>query len=280
MNWKTLENLNDLYMNRLTGNYLAEQALGKSLQEAKLIMVEKNKILKTDNFDSFFEQKWKVKYDEIKRFYEAYPFETYNFEMELIDSLMALAHNKEDIIENDLSLKEISTNYFGGAKKIKKRSSLYKAILLTLECDTLKVDEHDQQYLWVLHCENRKPRAVVLCENDNSLRKPRLNDIELWFAGGNNTNKLQYVIEPNIPFYYLCDWDNRGIEIFQRVKHLFPKIQLLMPHEPIKYKTLKEDQRWTIMINQNLFTEKELYIIEQLINHNQWIEEESIIWSI
>lgn len=126
----------------------------------------------------------------------------------------------------------------------------------------------------VLHCQTMNPNAIILCENDNLLRKPRLREIELWHAGGRNTAKLKYIKPPAIPFYYHCDWDNRGMEIYQDIKsNIFPEIQLIIPQPPIKLLDVRST--WKTKINPELFTQKALDLLQQIIP-NKWIEEESI----
>lgn len=192
MNWKTLQILNSLSQNNeVDGKYLISQPYGKTLIEAQLINPDgKNKQM---NFDVFFKKKWCAVYDEINKFLSKFDLLHHNFELEQIHSLQRVEEDKKELIEEETSLKEISTTYFGSAKKVKEESQLYKAILSILNLSSLKRDEHDQQYLWILHAENRLPKAIVLCENDNLLKKPRLHDIELWYAGGNNTAKLKYI---------------------------------------------------------------------------------------
>jgi hypothetical protein len=140
--------------------------------------------------------------------------------------------------------------------------------------ENLARDEHDQQYLYVLHCESLAPKCIVLCENDNKLRKPRLKDVELWYAGGRNTAKLKFVPKPRLPLYYLCDWDNKGIEIYQDIKgNIFQNIELLIPQNP--YQTSDIKSSWTVEIKRNLFSPQALEILDAIMPE-KWIEEENI----
>jgi hypothetical protein len=101
-----------------------------------------------------------------------------------------------------------------------------------------------------------------------------MDDVEFWFAGGRNTAKLKFVSEPTIPFYYLCDWDNRGIEIYQDIKkNIFPNIQMLIPQEPIKFDNIIS--KWKTEIDYSLFSKEAKTILEKLIPA-KWIEEESV----
>lgn len=205
---------------------------------------------------------------------EQYCIANTNFSESNLENLVKIEKDKEFILNNEKSIKEISTLYFDDAKYLKKSSKLFEAILTILNVSELPVDEHDQQYLTVLHCKNKIPKAIILCENNNNLKKPRLEDIELWYAGGRNTAKLKYIIEPNIPFYYLCDWDNRGIEIYQDIKHnIFPNIEILLPREPIKLLDIKRE--WKTKIDFSIFSKEAIILLQKLIPE-KWIEEESI----
>ena len=275
MNWKTLQILNSLYQNiEIESKYLISQSYGKTLIETGLINSDGK--TKLENFDMFFEKKWLADYAKVNKFMSKFDLLQYNFELEHINSLQRIEKDKDELIEKGTSLKEISTTYFGSAKKVKEKSQLYKAMLSILYVSSLKRDEHDQQYLWILHAENRLPKAIVLCENDNLLKKSRLYDIELWYAGGNNTAKLKYIPEPKLPYYYLCDLDNNGIEIYQRIKkNYFSNINLIIPDSPL-LKDIEEDKKWSVNIDCGLFTEQALILINELKKENKWIEEESI----
>lgn len=279
MNWKTLQILFSLYKNEFyDSKYLLKTYYGKTLAKSGFINIDGKS--KLDNYDTFFEQKWLKEYELIKNFLIEFGLTNYNFELEQIKSLIDLRDDKEELLKKNISLKEISTIYFKSAKKIKEDSQLFKAILSVLDVTSLKRDEHDQQYLWILHAHNKKPRAIILCENDNLLKKPRQKDIEIWYAGGNNTAKLQFISEPNLPLYYLCDWDSNGLEIYQRIKReYFPKIELIIPENPL-LKDMDDEHRWKVKIDDDLFSIEAIKLIKLLHNKEKWIEEESIKFTI
>ena len=241
MKWKALKQLNQLYIEGETSTELLGVPLGKRILEMEyVITVNKKTISKTDSFDSFYSENLQEKFINYSGLIERYSLNDTNFEESELDALL----------------------------------KLYNAVLSVLELNELPIDEHDQQYLKILHCKSRIPKAIILCENDNQIKKERLYNVELWYAGGSNTAKLQYVIEPDIPFYYLCDWDNRGIEIFQSIKRkYFPKIEILVPQEPIK--TLSKIREWKTEIDYSLFPKDAKEILTSLIPE-KWIEEESI----
>lgn len=275
MKWKALKQLNQLYIEGETSTELLGVPLGKRILEMEyVITVNKKTISKTDSFDCFYSENLQEKFINYSGLLERYSLNDTNFEESELEALLKIEQNREQILDSDKSQKEISTLYFDSAKYLTRASKLYNAVLNVLELNELPIDEHDQQYLKILHCKSRIPKAIILCENDNQMKKERLYNVELWYAGGRNTAKLKYVIEPEIPFYYLCDWDNRGIEIFQSIKRkYFPKIEILVPQEPIK--TLAKIREWKTEIDYSLFPKNAKEILTSLIPE-KWIEEESI----
>lgn len=275
MNWKTLKLFNQLYVEGETSRELLENSLGKRIFEMEYVSVlNKKTIAKTNLYDLFYFEGLNAKFNEIKILLDKYGLTNTNFDQNELEALVEIEANKEQIIATNKSQKEIATLYFDSAKYLRKSSKLFDAVLKVLEVSELPVDEHDQQFLWILHCKCKTPKAIILCENDNQIRKPRINDVELWYAGGRNTAKLKYVEEPKIPFYYLCDWDNRGIEIFQDIKkNIFPSIEIIIPQEPIKYSKLISV--WKTQIDHSLFTNEAKQLLKKIIPE-KWIEEESI----
>jgi hypothetical protein len=51
----------------------------------------------------------------------------------------------------------------------------------------------------------------------------------------------------------LCDWDNKGIEIYQDIKkNIFPNIEIIVPQEPIKFLDIRSE--WKTKIDFSLFS--------------------------
>lgn len=274
MNWKAIKQLNQLFIEGKTSGDLLKFSYVKRLASMEYFISERKTIVKTELFDSFYKQKHLEQFKSYNKLLSENDLAETNFTLFELEALVKLVADKEEISEKIISQKEISTLYFDDAKYLNKGNKLYDAVLRLLELDSLAVDEHDQQFLLVLHCKNIRPTTIILCENVNQLRKPRLNDVELWFAGGRNTAKLKFVVEPTISFYYLCDWDNRGIEIYQDIKkNIFPNIEILLPQEKIKIIAIKA--RWKTEIDYSLFSEEAKQLLGKLIPEN-WIEEESI----
>lgn len=274
MNWKAAKLLNQLFTEGKTSDELLKHPEARRWASMEYFTQEKKNLIKTERFDSFYLQKYEKEFNSYNKLLSDYELTETNFELNELESLIRIASDKEKLSDKDITQKEISTLYFDDAKYLKKGTKLCDAVMRILEIETLAVDEHDQQFLTVLHCKNKIPKAVILCENDNQIKKPRLNDIELWFAGGRNTAKLKFVVEPTIPFYYLCDWDNRGIEIYQDIKrNIFRNIQILVPQQPIKQTDIKRE--WKTEIDYSLFSDEAKAILRNLIPE-KWIEEESI----
>lgn len=275
MNWKTLKQFNQLFEEGESTNDLLETSLGRRILEMEFVVpASKRTIQKTNLYDAFYSESILPKFNSFKTLIDKYNLADTNFEESVLRALVKIENDKEQILDTGKSQKEIATHYFDDAKYLKRGSRLYDAVLGVLGIDILAVDEHDQQFLWVLHSKIKKPKAIILCENDNQVRKPRLNEVELWYAGGRNTAKLKFVNEPIIPFYYLCDWDNKGIEIYHDIKkNIFPDIEILVPQEPIKLNDI--ESVWKTQIDFSIFSENAKYLLNKLIPE-KWIEEESI----
>jgi len=275
MNWKALKQLNQLFIDGETTSVILKIALVRRWYEMDLIEdVDKKTVTKTKLYDSVYKKELLSQFKSFDNLLSLYDLTETNFEEEELSALVRIQTDKEEISITGKTQKEIATLYFDSAKYLTDGSSLYKAILKILQVTELPTKEHDQQFLFILHCKNKIPKKIILCENLNQLSKPRLNDVELWFAGGRNTAKLKYIVEPTIPFYYLCDWDNRGIEIYQDIKrNVFPNIQILIPQEPIKL--IDIISKWKTKIDYSLFPDDAKQLLAKLFP-DKWIEEESI----
>lgn len=275
MNWKAIKQLNQLFTDGEITSAILKFPFVKRWYEMDLIEdVDKKTVAKTKLYDSVYKKELLSQFKSVDNLLSSYDLTETNFEEEELAVLIRIQTDREEILITGKTQKEIATLYFDSAKYLTEGSSLYKAILKILQVTELPTKEHDQQFLFVLNCKNKIPKTIILCENLNQLRKPRLNDVELWFAGGRNTAKLNYIVEPTIPFYYLCDWDNRGIEIYQDIKkNVFPNIQILIPQEPLKL--IDIISKWKIKIDYSLFPDEAKQLLEKLFP-DKWIEEESI----
>ena len=79
------------------------------------------------------------------------------------DKLTELKQQIENAREN---LQGVSRMFFKSPKYIRSsnnRQSLEIAVKTLIGVDDFL--KNDKQYLYVLHCQSRKPKAIVLCEN-------------------------------------------------------------------------------------------------------------------
>lgn len=275
MNWKALKQLHELFASSETSNAILKIPLVQRWYEMGLIEdVDKKTVAKTMLYDSYYKKEFLQQFNSFENLLTSNNLAETNFKEKELLALLRIQNDKEEILITGKSQKEIATLYFDSAKYLTEGSVLFNSILKILQVTELPIKEHNQQFLFVLHCKSKKPKTIILCENLNQLSKSRLDNVEFWFAGGRNTAKLRFVSEPSIPFYYLCDWDNRGIEIYQDIKkNIFPKIQILVPQEPIKLETIIS--KWKTEIDYSLFPSEAKQILKKLIPE-KWIEEESI----
>lgn len=274
MNWKHYKQFNQLFTESETSAELLKCPLAQRAKDMNYIVERGKSVYKTDLYNNFYQKRISEKFHQYNQLIEKYRFADTNFNEKQLESLIKIEADKDQILDENKSIKEISTLYFDSAKYLKKTYKIFEIILKILDIKELPIDEHDQQYMWILHCKNVIPKVIILCENDNQIRKERLNDIELWYSGGRNTAKLKHIVEPVVPFYYLCDWDNKGIEIYQDIKkNIFPNINILIPQEPIKFLDIKSE--WKTKIDFSLFSEEAQKLLKIIIPQ-KWIEEESI----
>lgn len=275
MNWKALKQLNQLFNDGETSSEILQIPLVQRWHEMEFIEpINKKTVTKTKLYDSFYKRELLQQFNSFENLLTSNNLTETNFKEEELSALLRIQNDKEEILITGKSQKEIATLYFDSAKYLTEGSVLFNSILKILQVTELPTKEHDQQFLFVLHCKNKIPKSIILCENLNKLGKARLNDVELWFAGGRNTAKLKFVVEPTIPFYYLCDWDNRGIEIYQDIKkNIFPNIQILIPQEPIKFDNIIS--KWKTQIDYSLFPEAAKELLEKMMPE-KWVEEEGI----
>lgn len=276
MKWSILKQLKEIYETGKTDKNFIKTTTGKRLCENEYLTEPiKSAIFKKEGYNKMFENKYLTDYNLALSIINKFSLYNTNFEISKLKSLKLIHENNKQIVDN-LTLKEIASEYFDGSKTVRKDTKLYHAILNVLETDNLPEDEHDQQYLTVLHCKNKVPKKILICENKNLLKKKRFDNIELWYAGGKNINKLDFIPEPKIPLYYICDWDNDGIEIYYRIKQIFENIELIIPQEQIKLKSTANHLKWKIEIKDDLLSKKAKVLLTDLINKKKWIEEETI----
>lgn len=300
MNWQALRSLHALYQ---TGNIKSTPALISNavikyhVNQTKELLITRKEIITKDkpSFQNTFVKLYLQKYNDCLALLNDIDENTPQCRF-YIDDILRLKEMKQQMDNGDLqnirqqiiNAKEtrrgVSLMFFKNEKHLDSSQALERAVKKILDIE-LFVDNRDFQYLYVLQC--RHPRAIVLCENLHFLKMPgvsRENNIELWYAGGRNIEKLQYADRKNLPIYYMCDWDYDGLDIYRLVKEKIPEIKLLTPNGSGRDINLTEHRStWkycddTSRISGlpiNLFSHKQMQLIESLIERNEWIIEES-----
>lgn len=294
MNWIELKALNKLYIDE-------EVKLNETLANSKEISYLINSLRKLDKthkklsalpgFTEIYKRDYLTKYNR----YETFLADTglmkpqLRFEEKDIEILIDIKEDmdngnleplREQIIKNEATVRVVSLMFFKNEKHLLGKSSLINAVKTLLEIEEL-ADDKDLQYKYVLECNN--PKYIVLCENIDFLKRPtlaRANNIELWYAGGKNLNKLEFSDTRGLPIYYSCDWDFDGLFIiYPLVKEKIPAIQLLTPNGiPKGIVETEHNSRWVNIKDKNiddLLTSNQAHIMNELIESNQWIIEES-----
>ncbi len=298
MNWIVLRSLNELY---IRGKVPVKVALAKDPQVQHLLNHTKELCefsalyIKGDGFDEYYERTHRENYRRYLDFLRRNDFlkPQLRFEEADIRILMEIEKNmhngnlleiREQIIAAQESVRGVSLMFFKNEKYLPGKEALTNAVKYLLDIEEL-ADDRDQQYRYVLDCEN--PKLIVLCENLDFLKRPnipRTHQIELWYAGGKNIAKLDYVTTRGLPIYYSCDWDYDGLKIFEAVKKKIPEIAMLYPNgeprsiEKTEHKSLwkrVDDLDYLSGIDKSLFDKREIELIQSLIESNQWIIEES-----
>lgn len=298
MNWNTLTALNEIYHTGKTRKkpILKNDPHVMHLLTATKELIEDGKfILATSGYNDYYERHHAVDYPVYKEFLQKKEllkpqtrFEENDIKV-LIDISERLASGdliflRDQIIKSNETVRGISLMFFRNEKYLQKHPSLIEALKIILDVKDF-ADDRDQQYKYVLECED--PKLIVLCENIDFLKKPtkpRESNIELWYAGGKNIEKLKYADTRDLPIYYSCDWDYDGLMIYKAVKQKIPLIKLLYPTgSPRNIITSEHNSLWKFPespenisgLNQNLFNVREIDLIKRLIQNNSWIIEES-----
>ena len=298
--WRQLKGLHQLYEHKSTQIKLLSNVFVKNVLYGKLHLIKHRNgnpyvIEKNHGFDAYFERELLDQYLYYAEFFESVGIEISarrTYSQDILETLV-LIHKNRDELRNKLSTSRIfSSNFFEDkdSKFLDSQPQLKKDILKILGVKKFpRESPKDQQYRLVVDCMN--PKYILLCENKDFLKDPfefRKNHIELWYLGGNNTKKLHHVPTDKIrfPFFYVCDWDFHGLDIYVRIKKIVTEkeknITLVLPLAPMvkPIKSGKHDSEWKNALlsglDRNAFSEKELDLIEKLISQNKWVEEQTI----
>jgi len=295
--WKELKALDDLFHLGRTKAKIQEHPYINYLLEDEGILDRQlgndNVIITTDRFEKFYEKTFKIQYDEAKKFLieqNIEPNAKKNFTLEDVKTLMLIAANKVELKNNPTNIEDFSNEFFDTSKYLKNKSSIRNAVFQILDITEFPLDKKENN--WRIVIDYPTPKAVVLCENKSFLKQPWIAEnmeVKLWYVGGNNIKILDNIDEMELsrPFYYSCDWDLAGLQIYSRIKTKLRErdsdILLLYPNEPHKKISTYIDyhySHWDLTktlsgLRIDIFSKKELILINDLITNQKWIEEES-----
>lgn len=275
-------------------NLFDKKVLQKNYEKEKLVIYlldrkcitkaegSTTKFAKTNNFDeNYFEEILPAfqKYDSFIKQHQIEFVETH-YSIGDLDNLILIDNEKP----NNLTLQEILAKYFKSSKHTQTNSNLANAIKTILKLDEFAEDSKDQQFISILYPKN-ETRFILLCENKNRLRGLRHPFIEFWYAGGRNTNQLQFSPKPTRPIFYLFDWDFDGLNIYNHIKQ--NHFSTLTAFIPTNYESLMEKQdevkhhhsKWKNDSCLQYLNQTEKAIVANLIKTNSIIEEQKILLS-
>ncbi|REH00980.1 hypothetical protein [Flavobacterium aquicola] len=295
--WKELKALDDIYHLKKTKAVIQGHPYISYLLNDKGILDLKRDnikvIISAKGFEEFYEREFKMQYDEAKFFLESNGIEANaknSFTLEEVKTLMLIEENKAELKSKPTNIEDFSNEFFDISKYLKNKIGLRNAVFKILDITQFPLDKKENQ--WRIVVDRQNPDAVIICENKSFLKQPWIaknTNVKLWYVGGNNIKVLDDIDEFELPkpFYYCCDWDLAGLEIYERIKRklklrnkdiilLYPNL----PHKKISTYIAYHDSHWNL--NKKLsglqienFNKKELLLIQDLIKNEQWIEEES-----
>lgn len=295
--WKELKALDDLFHLKKTKANIQEHPYINYLLEDRCILDRKvgntKVIISTESFEKFYKETFKIPYDEAKSFLienGIEPSAKKSFTLEDVKTLMLIAENKTELKNNPTNIEDFSNEFFNTSKYLKGKTSVRNAVFKILNITEFPLDKKENQWRIVVDYPN--PRAIVLCENRSFLKQPwiaKTAEIKLWHVGGNNIKIIDDIdeIELSKPIYYSCDWDLAGLQIYSRIKAKLKNrnkdIYLLYPNEPHKKISTYIDyhySHWDLSkklsgLSIDVFSKQELILINDLIQNEMWIEEES-----
>lgn len=300
LEWRHLKGLYQIYIQgqtrlKIANNLFINQILIKQKKLIRFKLGNHAILEKTIGFDSFFENELLDTYEYYNEFFTHANIENdarKRFSDDDLKTLIFIFNQREEL------KKSITTEYTFSSKVFKKsskylsnKSGLKKAVLQLLEIKEFpEKDPKNNLWRFVIDCLN--PKVIVLCENLTCLKIPleyKANNIELWYVGGNNTAPLldMPAEKLRLPIYYFCDWDYNGLLIYSRIKKIIEdkggRVILIEPaslddaldvnieHHKSKWKT-KEFSGLT----KSDFTVSQVKLVNDLIQKNIWIEEESM----
>jgi len=298
MNWTVINALHEIYERGETAkrkSLLQDSKILFLLHQTRELREGVKTIRKGDGFDAYYRANHLQNYLDYQQFLTVTGLlkPQLRFQEEDIRILMELQAGmqngdlvpiRDEIILAEETVRGVSQMFFRNEKHLEKSDSLVAAVKSIL-CITELANDKDQQYKYVL--QSHRPARIVLCENLDFLKrpsKPRKHHIELWYAGGKNIEKLNYIGDIPLPIFYSADWDYDGLLIYQAVREKIPSIRLLFPNG-VKKSIVEtgHNSHWRFPgspgalsgLDHSLYSDREQALIRELIATDQWIMEET-----
>lgn len=299
--WKYLIGLDQLYRNgktnlKIGNNGFISQILMKQKKLIKPKMGNPKVLEAKYGFKEYYEEEFQDYFEYYSNFFkkaglESNAHKTYN--KDDLKSLAFIFYQKDELKKTLTTEYTFSARVFKGkgAKYLSNKPSLRNAVLSLLDIENFpEKDPKNSQWRLVVDCLS--PKVIVICENIACLKVPyeyKKNNIELWYVGGNNTDPLKDIPGSKIelPLFYFCDWDHHGLSIYSRIKKIFEEkgkdIRLVKPlslDDALPVNSPHHNSKWRNKnlsgLNREDFSEEQLNIIENLIESDCWVEEESM----
>jgi hypothetical protein len=298
LTWQILKAMNTLYIKGKIPSTNAKDSMIKHLIGRKLIGYQYgncNYFVSCDAYKTYYEKNFLQDFQQYENFLHSIGLEADGRKIctvKDIKTLMFIADQRDELRKSLTTCRTFSSEIFkyGGSKYLENHPGLDKMVRKILGIENFpSEDPKTHQWRFVIDCVN--PDVIVLCENLDFLKTPdiaRKNNIELWYVGGNNTANIHHISVEKLgkPLFYSCDWDYDGLKIYCRIKDILKSksrnITLLYPSslKRLPVNSPYHNSRWKLSsefseLDKTCFTSKEINLINQLINKNEWIEEEA-----
>ena len=300
LEWRHLKGLYQIYTVgstrlKITGSTFVSQILIKQKKLVRFKSGNHNVLEKSPLFDYYFKNELLQTYLYYSDFFTNCNLENdarKTFTEQDLKTLLFIYNNREELKKKLTTEYTFSARVFNnGSKYLSHKSSLKKAVLQILGITEFpEKDPKNNLWRFVIDCPN--PKMIVLCENLSCLKVPfeyKANGIELWYVGGNNTAPLLDISPEklNMPIYYLCDWDYNGMLIYSRVKKILKDkdidvvliepdtLDMALPVDSKHHKSQWKPADFSGLVEAD-FNGNQISLINNLIAHNKWIEEESM----
>ncbi|RHV92972.1 hypothetical protein [Culturomica massiliensis] len=300
LTWRIIKAFYELYHTGRTKARIVAHVYVKHLLQSRYLEYKrgvKDVLLASSRFRLLYEkEQWEMLYQKYVTFLEQYdllsPYKDFTeFDLKHLMSMAQSAQVLEEFRENirigHENRQGVSNFFFKATKHIEKGTVLEDAVLRILGIDHFP--DSEQQGFYRVPCVS--PRCIILCENGYflTLDIAREREVELWYVGGNNTRPLEHLDKIDYPIYYLCDWDQHGLEIYERlyqiiegVEHRCSSLTLLTPNGKREKLKDTEDHHSSVWkpgpcfsgLTPERYSPAQQVLLADLIAREEWIEEE------